>query len=618
MPGIFGVIRKHSENKEANERLIQGMKKRLSHNEHYAAMTHSDTWFAVGAVELPVAGEERFIIDKNRKLAAAFSGYIYDWKNLPPNLASPTEKKASRLLDIFKESPSAWPEKIDGSFNAVLFDLARKEAAIGNDRFGHRLLYYCEDEECFLFATEVKAFLAHEKFDKTLNKRAIADYFNHGYLFGDKTMFGAAKRLPGGHIINFQNGQITFRKYWDYVYGEESSQPLPELIDEVDALYRQIIKKRIGRSPQIILPLSGGLDSRFILHHALRAGFNPHAFTHGIKGCLDYKVAKEVARVLKLDHFRFIEIDPRWIAQYSERMIFLSDGMMDNSPAILIGIGDQYGLPPESAAFINGIFGGPTNFGSSYFKPSDIVKDISHGEKLKRIRYTLGGDFIEEDFFLSFNDQWRQFLIDEYMPSIEREFVTCENISPWYCNQKDMFFIKNRLARYMNQVDCNRFYWHDHFALADDDLADFYVKLPARLKPGRVFMREYFLAKLPDLARITYQGTGVNLYETRSDLSKKYEAFRGKTRHYLERLSAGKLILYNKKNYHHYNQWYRACPEVRDFYEGILLDERTRRRGYYNMSYLEMLLKKQRRGAPGAGHLSYLLGFELFNRLFVD
>ncbi|SYZ73051.1 putative Asparagine synthase (glutamine-hydrolyzing) [Candidatus Zixiibacteriota bacterium] len=619
MPGIFGVIRKQNEDRDANEKLIQEMKNRLSYNEQFTSQTYSGAWFAFGLVELPLEGEERLAIDERRQMASAFSGYIYDWKNVQSGqISAPTDKKATRLIDIYRASPDNWPEKIDGSFNAVIFDLEHKRVTIGNDRFGHRHLYIFEDDRYFLFATEVKAFLAYENFKKALNNNAVADYFNYGYLMGDKTMFSGARKLPGASLLNYQNGQISVRQYWDYHYGEESRQPIPEMIEEVDALYGQIIRKRIGQARNIILPLSGGLDSRFILHHTLLAGHNPRTFTHGIKGCLDYKVAKDVARFLKLEHFRFIEIDPRWIAQYSEQMIFLSDGMMDNSPAILIGIGKQYGLPAESSVFLNGIFGGPTNFGSSYFKPSEIVKDISHEEKLNRIKFTLGGDFLDDDFFFCFTDQFRQFLKDRYLPSIDDEFRACEKVSPWYCNQKDIFFIKNRLARYMNQVDCNRFFWHDHFALADDRLVDFYLKLPAHLKPGRVFMRDYFLAKLPDLARITYQGTGVNLYQTRSNFSKKYEAWRGKMRHYLERLSAGKLILYNKKNYHHYNQWYRACPEVRDFYESVLLDERTRRRGYYNMPHLEMLLKKQRRGAPGAGNLSSLLGFELFNRLFVD
>jgi hypothetical protein len=170
----------------------------------------------------------------------------------------------------------------------------------------------------------------------------------------------------------------------------------------------------------------------------------------------------------------------------------------------------------------------------------------------------------------------------------------------------------------MDMVDCNRYIWHDHFALADDRLVDFYQKLPPQYKPGRVFMIEYFKSKMPELAGIVYQSTGVNLYQKPSPWKAKLSRGILKLKHYVGRISHGNIITYDMKRYSHPDQNYRSHRQNREYFESILLDDRTFRRGYYNRPHIEFLLRQQRRGANNFGLLDSLMSFELFNRLFID
>ena len=617
MPGIFGFFNKKSGSKEANELLIEAMESRLAHNSDYVCESFAYEWCGLGNIGLAWRDEQRFLVDQSAGKAATFSGYIYDWKNVDSRLAVQTTRKASRLLDIHEKYGYGLPEKIDGSFNALVIDLKKREAVLCNDRMGHRQMYYFEDGDIFMFSAEYKAFFAYDGFKAILDMAGAADYFNFDYLLGEKTFLRDVKFLPGGRIISFKGNKVEFRKYWDFDFGKPLDYDLPGLIEKADSIYRRIIRKRVGDVDNIILPLSGGLDSRFILAHALEAGAGPRAFTHGRRNCLDHRIARKVASALGVEHYNFIQIDPSWVVEHMEKFVFLSEGMTEASPAILLGISSQYGLPASSTIFLNGIYGGPTNFGGGYYRDYDLVEDMGFDDKLRNIARSLFGGSLTEEYYALFSPDFRVTLKSNHMTSLEEEFPKYLHIDGFH-NQKDIFFIRNRLVRYMDQVDINRYIRHDHFALHDDDLIDFYMELPPKYKLARRFFIEYFKAKFPGLAAIQYQGTGVNLYRAPSAFKAKLKANLNKVKYYAERLTGGRLRFYNRDNYHHFNQWYRADKRISAFYENLLLDSMTENRGFFNKPAVEALLRRQKAGGNSFYEISSLASFEMFNRLFMD
>lgn len=618
MPGIFGFICKRPSDTESNQRLIDAMMAKMSYNDEFEGAAWADEQCAIGNVGLPVNGEQRLIVNRDERRAAAFSGYIYGWKD---NTAQGTHgrlDKAGRLLSIYKEIGADYVRKIDGSFNAVVVDSNQRQLILGADRMGHRQLYYYEDDACFLFATEIKALLAYERFDRTVDRRGIADYFNFSYCLGDRTFFERVKRFPGGYIAIVTPENTSFERYWDFHFDHESTSSIPELVEELDTVYRGVIRKQIGDTKDVIVPLSGGLDSRFIIAHVLDMGIEPHCFTHGVPGCLDLKVAEEVASTLNLKHHRFVDIQPQWFVESHDRFVYLTDGMVNANPCMLLAISAQYGLPARSTVFANGIFGGPTNFGSSYFRAYDIVDHMSHEDQIGNLRRSLFGDLATDESYEKFAPGFREMARTQYGISLEEEFVKHRGVSERFHHQKDVFFIRNRLTRFMNQVDCNRYMWHDHFALYDDALLDFYLRLPSKIKCSRKFFSEYFKTKLPELARITYQGTGVNLYEKPSAWLQRRRKWTKQFRYYIGRLSAGKINLYDLSTYYQYDQWFRTHKPLREFVTSLLLDKKTLERGYVDRDGLTKLISWQKRGGNNFGALSAMSSLESWFRQFVD
>jgi asparagine synthase (glutamine-hydrolysing) len=616
MPGIYGFVQKRRFDTDHNRALINAMRQSLEHMAEYESAVYACDWCGLGNTGLPVPGQTRFVADPSAGRAAAVSGYIYGWKNNSRIEPVTDPDLAGQLLRLPEENIETL---VDGSFNIATVDLNRKVLHLVNDRFGHRQLYYLDTDDIFIFATEIKALMAYERFDRTLDQQAVFDYFNYTYPLGDRTFFKTVKLLPGAHHVTVRPSGAVLHEYWRYVYGSVSTASLPELIEEADSIYRDHIRRVIGDSRLIVLPLSGGLDSRFILSHAVQLGKTPHLFSHGAPGCNEEKIARTVAKAHGLfDRYTFVEVNPLWLVEYSERYIHLVDGMAHTDPCMLLGISDQYKLPRIESAFLNGIFGGPTNFGSGYFRDYDMAEPPDRQAKLKSIWGTMFGFSLSDQYYAMFHGDIRDTIKASHLGSIDREFCKYENVSEHFYNQKDVFMIKNRLTRFMNQVDCNRFGWNDHFALASDRLVDFYLTLPPELKLGRKFFVEYFKAKFPDMARITYQATGVNLYQTPSPMSKKLKYYRRRMHYYLERATRGKASFTDPDQYYHYDLWYRKYPQIRSFYENILLDERTFSRGLLDREGVEHALRRQREGGNGFYDISSLAGFEIFCRKFVD
>ena len=618
MPGIYGIVRKNGSNREANAQLLARMRARLEHYKYYVSEGHVDDWFAVGSTSLPFPGESRLAHDPQRNCTAAFGGYIYGFRDRDPDTIPSPAGKALRLIDIYRSHDRNFPSMVDGSFNVAIFDSTTHRALIGNDRMGYRQFYYLDTPELFIFAPEIKAILACSDVQPRLSLTGVTEYFNFGYPLGENTMFEGVKFLRGGHLIEINHGHTRISQYWDFHYTEESQASLPELIEEADAIYRDVIRRRLVGYQRALVPLSGGLDSRFIVGQASRLGVEIHGFTHGRRGCQEHQVARQVARAANLADYRLIEIDSNWLADYFETYVDLAEGMAEASPAILLGISDQYGLPVESTCFLNGIFGGPTNFGSGYFNAHEMKRDITYEERKKLVARSYGTEAMRQVYYSFFSDEFAAQLKEARETSIDQELSRHLHVSEWFHNQKDVYLIRNRLTRYMNLVDCNRYRWHDHFALFDDRLVDFYIKLPAALKLKRRFMMEYIKAKFPDLARIPYQATGVDLYSTPSPTRAALEAKLNRFKFYLERLSLGQLRFYNPRQYAHYNQWYRANRRIRDFYEQTLLDKQTLDRGYFEPETVENHLRRQRRGGDSFYELTYMLSFEIFLRRFMD
>jgi asparagine synthase (glutamine-hydrolysing) len=74
------------------------------------------------------------------------------------------------VLAAYEAFGDRLPERLAGDFAFGLFDPNRQQILLARDAIGIRPLYYCRTRDTFLFASEIKALLAHPEVSSTIKR----------------------------------------------------------------------------------------------------------------------------------------------------------------------------------------------------------------------------------------------------------------------------------------------------------------------------------------------------------------------------------------------------------------------------------------------------------------
>lgn len=117
---------------------------------------------------------------------------------------------------------------------------------------------------------------------KTLDYKAICIFTATGFFLDDDTYYKEQKVLKPAHEYQIENGNIvTETSYFKWHYSPVE-RPLSQIVSEFAQLYETIIKEQVG-DKKVILPLSGGLDSRTQAAALHYLGNNVHAYGYAFK-----------------------------------------------------------------------------------------------------------------------------------------------------------------------------------------------------------------------------------------------------------------------------------------------------------------------------------------------
>lgn len=137
-----------------------------------------------------------------------------------------------------------------------------------------------------------------------------------GYTLGKETLYEDIYQTEGGKCINISNNNIIDEIiYWRYHYNTsiEFIENKKLFFDKLDHMYLKIIGRLINYAAgeTIVLPLSGGSDSRLIAYYLNRLGYKDIiTYTYGKKESKEVLISKKVAEYLGLK-WNFIEYDTK-------------------------------------------------------------------------------------------------------------------------------------------------------------------------------------------------------------------------------------------------------------------------------------------------------------------
>jgi len=257
---------------ESPEELIEGMMGMIAHRGPDASGKFMNEDIALGFRQLSystVPGGGQPVFNEDRSLVAVMDGEIYNYQTLKDEL---TEKghvfsnyaDAEVLVHAYEEHGDGLTDHLRGTFAFVLYDIPKKRLLCVRDFFGAKPFYYSQNDAGFMFASEIKAFFAHPGFKKVLNETALESYLSFQYSVHEETFFKGVFKLPPGHRLIFENGEVTLTKYYEPRFDpaemtlEQAVTAMDKALSESLELHRRVDDVEIGSF------LSGGVDSGYL------------------------------------------------------------------------------------------------------------------------------------------------------------------------------------------------------------------------------------------------------------------------------------------------------------------------------------------------------------------
>ncbi|MEQ8746012.1 asparagine synthase (glutamine-hydrolyzing) [Pyruvatibacter sp.] len=242
-------------------------------------------------LDLTPAGQQPMASPDGR-YTIIYNGEIYNFNELRADLAAHghvfhTQCDTEVLLHSLMEWGVDALPRMNGMFAFALWDAQEKTLLLARDRYGIKPLYYASVAGAFLFASEQKAFLPHRKFEAKMDCEALLEYFTFQNLFSDRTLLDGVSILPAGSWARIKLGDgpgaaLNIYSYWDFNFQEpEIQRSDADYLEELDFLLQQAVTRQLVSDVDVSAYLSGGMDSGSITAIASRNLNSMRTFTCG-------------------------------------------------------------------------------------------------------------------------------------------------------------------------------------------------------------------------------------------------------------------------------------------------------------------------------------------------
>ncbi len=268
------------------------------------------------------------------RFVIVFNGEIYNVAAVRRTL----QQSGHRFLghsdtEVMVEAISEWGvtralTELNGMFAFAVWDRHERVLHLGRDRVGEKPLYYGWHGGTFMFASELKALVAHPEFQGEIDRDVLALYFRHNYVPAPFSIYKRIYKLPAGCTLsvsasascengNFspfpddENASRLPIRYWSLQTVAERGAKDPfsgssqEVVDDLEALMSDVVRLRMVADVPVGAFLSGGIDSSTIAALMQAASGRPiRTFSIGSDDP-DYDEtdgARAVARHLGTDH----------------------------------------------------------------------------------------------------------------------------------------------------------------------------------------------------------------------------------------------------------------------------------------------------------------------------
>jgi asparagine synthase (glutamine-hydrolysing) len=220
-------------------------------------------------VDLSPAGHQP-MANEDESVWVTYNGEIYAWPELKATLLARGHRlrgnaDTEALLHLYEDHGDDLVEHLRGMFAFGLFDRKRRRLLLARDRLGVKPLYYHDNGNRIVFASELKALMIDPSVPREIDEVAIADYLVHQYVPSPMTPWRGVRKLPPGHLLVADAGGVRTRRYWSLPVETDSRATVEDITERLRAALLEAVRIRLLADVPLGAFLSGGIDSSIVV-----------------------------------------------------------------------------------------------------------------------------------------------------------------------------------------------------------------------------------------------------------------------------------------------------------------------------------------------------------------
>jgi asparagine synthase (glutamine-hydrolysing) len=210
------------------------------------------------------------IANEDETVWIVFNGEIYNFPVLKEELEAQghtfrTNTDTEVIVHLYEEMGEDCVQRLNGMFAFAIYDENKEQLFLARDRIGQKPLFYCQQNNEFVFASEVKSILAAENIVREVDFEAMHHYLTLRFIPPPLTMFKGICKLPPGNTLVYRKGKCRINRYWDLDFTEKLELSEAEFLAGLGQELERAVGSHLISDVPVGAFLSGGMDTSTVV-----------------------------------------------------------------------------------------------------------------------------------------------------------------------------------------------------------------------------------------------------------------------------------------------------------------------------------------------------------------
>ena len=337
------------------------------------------------------------IFSNSKRFWTVLNGEIFNFHEIKKQLLDKgyffkTRTDTEVVSNAFEEWGDECFKLFNGQFAIAILDTKIKKLFIVRDRLGISPLYYYQDQNTFVFASEVNSIVKYLNRKLKINKKRLFSQIALPYKLHqlrNETLFSSINQLEPADILylDILNGSKKKKAYWSLSNIKQKNTSFVDLKKQIHDILIDSVKIRMRTDRKLAFIISGGIDSSATLGIAKKVfNIKPQTFSLDLPDTRfnENSEINENIKFLKLEH-EFIKVTPQIFLEKLNYFNLNMDQPLATPNAILHMIMAEKIFKKNINVVLNGVGGDEVFFGYH----DHFLYFLYNLQKEKKFKYEL-------------------------------------------------------------------------------------------------------------------------------------------------------------------------------------------------------------------------------------